>query len=65
LRSQLLGILYDTNFDTATLLLRQRDYSEVFKDITGSGLAPFVIGVAVTPMVIGEAVTPIVIGGEE
>ena len=65
LRSQLLGILYDTNFDTATLLLRQRDYSEVFKDITGSGLAPFVIGVAVTPMVIGVAATPIVIGGEE
>jgi len=64
LRMQLIGILYGTKFDTATLLLRQRDYSTVFKDITGSGLTPFVIGEASTPTVIGEAVTPMVLGGE-
>ena len=65
LRVQLIGIVYDTKFNVATLVLRQRDYSTVFKDITGSGLTPFVIGEASTPEVIGEAVTPIVIGGEE
>jgi len=65
LRVQLIGILYDTKFNVATLILRQRDYSSVFYDITGSGLTPFVIGEASTPEVIGEAVTPIVIGGEE
>jgi len=60
-RVQVIGIEYDTEFEFINITLRERTYSQVFADITGS-YTHFVLGEAVTPEVLGEAVTPAVLG---
>lgn len=60
-RVQCISIERDTEFDFTVFLFRERVYSSVFCEITGS-CATMVLGEAVTPAVIGETVTPMVLG---